>query len=69
MLLALTAPNSTVYLTKRVDDAIARFGNRDAFSIVLMQKYEDYYYGFIDDHGVDYPSCHLEGRRCQSGAA
>lgn len=42
-------------LQKRVDDAIARFGDRDASSVVLMQKYEDYYYGFIDEHGSEHP--------------
>ena len=42
-------------LQKRVDEAIARFGDRDASSIILMQKYEDYYHGFIDDKGVSHP--------------
>lgn len=42
-------------LQKRVDDAIARFGDKDASSIILLQKYEDYYYGFIDHKGADHP--------------
>ena len=42
-------------LQKRVDDAIAKFGDRDASGIILLQKYEDYYYGFIDEKGIDHP--------------
>lgn len=42
-------------LQKRVDDAIARFGDKDASSIVLLQKYKDYFEGFIDEKGVDHP--------------
>lgn len=38
-------------LQKRVDSAISLFGDRNAGGIVLMQKFEDYYYGYkgIDD--------------------
>lgn len=42
-------------LQKRVDDAIARFGDREASGIILLQKYEDYYKGFIDEKGVNHP--------------
>ena len=34
-------------LQKRVDSAISLFGDKDAGGIVLMQKFDDYYYGFI----------------------
>lgn len=38
-------------LQKRVDSAISLFGDKNAGGIVLMQKYEDYYFGYkgIDD--------------------
>lgn len=38
-------------LQKRVDDAIALFGNKEASGIVLIQKFEDYYYGFTAPDG------------------
>ena len=40
-------------LQKRVDDAIALFGDGDANSIILLKDYASYYYGFdeIDDKG------------------
>ena len=34
-------------LQKRVDDAIALFGNKDASGIVLMRTFKDYYEGYI----------------------
>ncbi len=34
-------------LQKRVDTAISLFGNQDAVGIVLLQKFQDYYYGYI----------------------
>ncbi len=36
-------------LQKRVDDAIALFGDKEAGGVVLMRKFEDYYDGFVDD--------------------
>ncbi|MBQ3411874.1 MAG: type I restriction endonuclease subunit R [Oscillospiraceae bacterium] len=38
-------------LQKRVDDAISLFGDKDAGGIVLLQKFDAYYYGYIDDDG------------------
>lgn len=38
-------------LRERVDDAVARFGDRDISGVILLRKYEDYYYGFIDNKG------------------
>ena len=38
-------------LQKRVDDAISLFGDKDAGGIVLLQKFEAYYYGYVDDSG------------------
>ena len=34
-------------LQKRVDSAISLFGDKDAGGIVLMQKFDDYYYGYV----------------------
>ena len=42
-------------LQKRVDDAIARFGDKDTSGLVLLKKYEDYYYGYTDEKGVAHP--------------
>ena len=39
-------------LQKRVDAAIALFGDKDAGGIVLMRKFSDYYYGYVDDDGT-----------------
>ena len=38
-------------LQKRVDAAIALFGDKDAGGIVLLRKFDDYYNGFTDDDG------------------
>lgn len=38
-------------LRQSVDDAVARFGDRDISGIILLRKYEDYYYGFVDNKG------------------
>ncbi len=38
-------------LQKRVDDAIALFGDKDAGGIVLLKTFRDYYYGFISVNG------------------
>ena len=36
-------------LEKRVNDAIALFGDKDASGIVLLKTYHDYYYGYEED--------------------
>lgn len=44
-------------LQKRVDEAIALFGDENASGIVLMQTFKDYYYGYIgpdDKHHSGY---------------
>lgn len=38
-------------LKKRVDDAIALFGDKDAKGIVLLQPFKDYYEGYIGPDG------------------
>ena len=38
-------------LQEQTNDAIARFGDKDASGIVLLKSYEDYYYGYEDDKG------------------
>ena len=38
-------------LQKETDDAIALFGDKDANGIVLLKSYDDYYYGYVDEHG------------------
>ncbi len=42
-------------LQKRTDDAIARFGDKDAGGICLLKGYKDYYNGYKDDKGVYRP--------------
>ncbi|MCD7708628.1 MAG: type I restriction endonuclease subunit R [Clostridiales bacterium] len=42
-------------LQKRVDDAIALFGDSDAGGIVLMRKFDDYYFGYEDENGKSHP--------------
>ena len=42
-------------LQKRVDDAIALFGDREAGGIVLLHKFDDYYYGYTDQDGKEKP--------------
>ena len=42
-------------LAKRVDDAISLFGDRNATGIVLLQKFDDYYYGYISTEGFKQP--------------
>ena len=39
-------------LQKRVDEAIARFGDSESTSTVLMKTFDDYYYGYQDVRGV-----------------
>ena len=42
-------------LQKRVDDAIALFGDDNASGIVLLQTFNDYYFGFTDAGGREHP--------------
>lgn len=38
-------------LQEETDAAIALFGDKDANGIVLLKTYDEYYYGYIDEHG------------------
>jgi type I restriction enzyme R subunit len=42
-------------LQKRVDAAISLFGDKNAGGIVLLQKYDAYYYGYTDMEGNHHP--------------
>ena len=42
-------------LQKRVDDAISLFGDKNASGIVLLQTFNDYYYGFIGADDKNHP--------------
>lgn len=42
-------------LQKRVDEAIALFGDENASGIVLMQTFNDYYYGYIGPDDKHHP--------------
>ena len=42
-------------LQKRVDAAIALFGDQEAGGIVLLHKFDDYYYGYTTQDGKDKP--------------
>ena len=42
-------------LQKRVDAAIALFGDKEAGGIVLLHKFADYYYGYTTQDGKDKP--------------
>jgi len=42
-------------LQKRVDDAIALFGDKNASGIVLLKTFNDYYNGYLDEDGVKHP--------------
>ncbi len=42
-------------LQKRVDAAIALFGDKNAGGIVLMKSFDDYYYGYKSDEGKNVP--------------
>ena len=42
-------------LQKRVDDAISLFGDKNASGIVLMQAFNDYYYGYIGPDDKHHP--------------
>ena len=42
-------------LQKRVDDAIALFGDKQAGGIVLLRSFQDYFSGYTDDEGAEHP--------------
>lgn len=42
-------------LQKKVDDAIALFGDKNAGGIVLIRSFADYYYGYKDNKGKNVP--------------
>lgn len=42
-------------LQKRVDAAISLFGDKNAGGIVLLQSFNDYYYGYIDPNDKEIP--------------
>lgn len=42
-------------LQKRVDDAIALFGDKNASGIVLLKTFKDYYQGYIDQDDKPHP--------------
>ena len=42
-------------LQKRVDRAIALFGDKDAGGIVLIRTFNDYYYGYVSNDGKTMP--------------
>ena len=42
-------------LQKRVDAAISLFGDKDAGGIVLLQKFQDYYYGYVSSDDKPMP--------------
>ena len=42
-------------LQKRVDNAIALFGNMEAGGVVLLKGFKDYYEGYVDDKGKQKP--------------
>ncbi len=42
-------------LQKRVDDAIALFGDREAGGVVLLRKFDDYYKGYTDEKDKYHP--------------
>ena len=42
-------------LEKELNDALALFGDNNASGIVLLKPYKDYYYGYEDDKGKEFP--------------
>ena len=42
-------------LQKRVDDAIALFGDKQAGGIVLLRSFQDYFSGYTDEDGTEHP--------------
>ncbi|WP_305862249.1 type I restriction endonuclease subunit R, EcoR124 family [Helicobacter cholecystus] len=41
-------------LEEDLNKALALFGNKDAGGIVLLRKFEDYFYGYTDEKGKEY---------------
>lgn len=42
-------------LQKRVDAALALYGNKEAGGIVILRKFDDYYFGYVDDENKPHP--------------
>ena len=42
-------------LQKRTDEALSRFGDKDAKNICLMKSYKEYFYGYKDNKGKSVP--------------
>ena len=42
-------------LQKRVDDAIALFGDKEAGGIVLLRSFGDYFSGYTDENNIEHP--------------
>ena len=42
-------------LQKRVDDAIALFGDKQAGGIILLRSFQDYFSGYTDEDGAEHP--------------
>ena len=42
-------------LEKELNDALSLFGDNNASGIVLLKPYKDYYYGYKDEKGKDFP--------------
>lgn len=41
-------------LAKRVDEAISLFGDKGAGGVVLLHKFDDYYYGYVDEKDISH---------------
>lgn len=53
-------------LQKRVDSAISLFGDKDAGGIVLLHKFEDYYYGYTSADGKEHEGyCDMIEELCE----
>ncbi len=42
-------------LEKELNDALSLFGDNNASGVVLLKPYKDYYYGYKDEKGKDFP--------------
>ena len=42
-------------LEKELNDALSLFGDNNAPGVVLLKPYKDYYYGYKDEKGKDFP--------------
>ena len=38
-----------------MNDAISLFGNKDARGIIIIRKFNDYYFGYFDANGIPQP--------------